>query len=354
MPKRTFACLLAAVLVAAAPPRPFDPEAVPPAPDYAQPGAWLAFPGRNGPELSVPPGTPPPDEARAAADVFFIHPTTYTANDVWNAAYDAPAPLNLPVLLGQVSVFNGCCRLYAPQYRQTSLAGLSDPQAKALAYADVARAFRYFIAHESHGRPFILASHSQGTVHAVQLLQREIIGTPLQGRMIAAYLIGSYVPDRGLPICDAPRQTGCVLSYNSAKPGAKLARVIIEPKTYWWQGSDVPREHGQPPAVCVDPLSWRAGGASPATANQGSLPFPKAPFPAHAAALPALIPALTETRCNTGMLEVGLSPNAPAGFHDKLSAFFGSYHLNDYGLFYASLRQNAADRTAAWLAGHHD
>jgi len=339
------------------PDKPFDPAAVPPAPDYARPDAWLAFPGDRGPERSTPPGIAPVDEAKAPVDVFFIHPTTVAGSEVWNAAYDAPfavAPLNPPVLLGQVSVFNGCCRLYAPHYRQASLAGLANRPAVALAYDDIARAFRWYIAHENHGRPFIIASHSQGTIHAVELVQREILGTPLQGRMVAAYLIGGYVPrdfaQIGLPACDAPRQTGCVISWNSAKPGARMARMVIDNKTSWWQGSE--RDHDQPPAICVDPLSWRVGGASPATTNPGSLPFPKAPFPDHAAAMPALISGLASTACANGMLDVVVPSSEPEGFHDKLSAFFGSYHLNDYGLFYASLRQNAIDRTAAWLAAH--
>jgi hypothetical protein len=140
-----------------------------------------------------------------------------------------------------------------------------------------------------------------------------------------------------------------VLSWNSAKPGARMARMVIDNKTSWWQGAE--RDHDQPPAVCVDPLSWTAQGGSPATANPGSLPFPKAPFPDHAAALPALPVGLAATQCADGMLDVTLPSSAP-GFHDRLSAFFGSYHLNDYGLFYASLRQNAQDRTAAWLAEH--
>ncbi len=363
--RRTHAMIatLLAVLVAigfvearAKPAKPFDPAAAPPAPDYAQSAAWLAFPGRNGPERSTPPGMAPIDEAKAPVDVFFIHPTTFSGNDLWNAPYDAgfaAAPLNPPVLLAQLSAFNGCCRLYAPHYRQASLAGLSDRQAVALAYDDVARAFRWYIAHENHGRPFIIASHSQGTIHAVELVQREILGTPLQGRMVAAYLIGGYVPvdfaKIGLPPCDAPRQTGCVISWNSGKPGARLARMVIDNKTSWWQGAE--RDHDQPPAICVDPLSWRVGGSTPASANPGSLPFPRAPFPDHAAPLAPLIPALASTACNNGMLDVVIPPSAP-GFHDRLSAFFGSYHLNDYGLFYASLRQNAIDRTTAWQAAH--
>ena len=189
------------------PSAPFDLAQTPPAPDYNRPEAWLAFPGRNGLERSTPPGLTPVDEADAPADVFFIHPTTFLDNAVWNAPWDAPddvARLNPAVLLNQVSAFNGCCRLHAPRYRQATLAGLSDsPPAVALAYADVSAAFRVFIARHNNGRPFIIASHSQGTAHAIRLLQEEILATPLQDRLVAAYLIGGYVPDNfgelGLP-----------------------------------------------------------------------------------------------------------------------------------------------------------
>ena len=195
-----FPLLLTAILALAgcSQPAPFDPAHVPPAPDYSQPSAWLAFPGRDGIERSTPPGMAAVDEAQAPADVFFIHPTTYLRNDVWNAAYDAAgadAPYNGPVLLNQVSAFNGCCRLYAPQYRQASLKGLGkSPEAVDLAYGDVARAFRRYIAHENNGRPFILASHSQGTAHLVRLLQQEVLGTPLQARLVAVYAVGGYAP----------------------------------------------------------------------------------------------------------------------------------------------------------------
>lgn len=294
------------------------------------------------------------NEARAPADVFFIHPTTLSDRTVWNAPFDARADmveLEPSVLLGQLSAFNGCCRLFAPHYRQASLPGLEDRQASGLAYSDVARAFRHFIERESNGRPFIIASHSQGSGHAVELLQREIVGTPLQGRMVAAYLIGGYVPrafaDIGVPVCDDARQIGCVLSYNASK-GGRLARLVIEGKEYWWQGEW--HRQGDPAAICVDPLSWRADGSGTADANRGGLPLPKAPFPQEAAPLVRLTPHLTGANCRNQMLEVELSPGAPKGFSDTLSSLAGSYHLNDYGLFYANLRENAIDRVAAWQA----
>ena len=335
---------------------PFDPAHVPPAPDYAQPSAWLAYPGRNGIERSTPPGMAAVDEASAPADVFFIHPTTYLKNDVWNAVYDASdktAPFNGPVLLNQVSAFNDCCRLYAPHYRQASLKGLSNSQATDLAYGDVAAAFRWYIAHANNGRPFIIASHSQGTMHLVRLLQQEVLGTPLQKRLVAVYAIGGYTPasfaELGLPTCEAARQTGCVVSWNTAQQGRNGARMLIDHKTYWWRGAA--KSQGQAPAICVNPLTWTSTGAAPASANRGSLPFPQAPFPTHAGALPALTPHLTGAQCHDGLLTVDIPGNAPKGFHDMISLLTGSYHLTDYGVFYAAIRENAAERVTAWGAG---
>ena len=335
------------------PSQPFDALTSPAAPDYARTEAWLAFPGGDGLERSTPQGLTPIAEVEAPADVFFIAPTTIADKESWNGPWDADdvaAPLNTPVLLGQASVFNGCCRIYAPRYRQATLPGLSDPQAVDLAYRDVAAAFRVFIAEHNDGRPFIVASHSQGTLHAVQLVQREIMGTPLQERLVVAYLIGGYVPDTfpeiGLPICDAADQTGCVLSWNASKIGSALARIVINDKTYWWNGAL--KGTDQPPAICVNPLTWRAGSAettAPAELNIGSMPLPRT------APLPALTPGLTGARCHDGMLEVDLS-DAPEAYSDTLTRLAGSYHLNDYGLFYGALRENAVTRVAAWRSAH--
>lgn len=338
----------------------FAPDAAPPAPDYARSEAWLALPGRGGLERSTPEGLFSVAEADAPADVFFIHPTTTSARDVWNAPWDASddaAPLNPAVLLGQASVFNGCCRIYAPRYRQATLPALSkSQQAVDLAYADIAAAFRQFISSRNDGRPFILASHSQGTLHAIRLLQAEILGTPLQSRLVVAYLIGGYAPDAfpeiGLPICDAPDQTGCVLAWNAAKPDSRLARIVIDDKTYWWRGAL--KSQDQAPPICVNPLTWRAqtddDTAAPAERNPGSLPLPRAPFPTAAGPLPVLTPHLTGARCHDGMLEVDLPDDAPAAYGDALTRLAGSYHLNDYGLFYLALRENAARRIQAWFA----
>lgn len=342
------------------PPGTFSTTAPPSAPDYRQRQAWLAFPGTEGRERSTPQGLGAVDEATAPADVFFVHPTTTRAGDVWNARWDVTdeaAPLNPAVQLSQISPFNACCRLYAPRYRQATLRALGDDGAVDEAYADVAAAFRVFIADHNDGRPFIIASHSQGTMHAVRLMQEEILSAPLKDRLVAAYLIGGYVPanfgELGLPVCDSANQTGCVISWNAAKIGSLTARIIIHDKTYWWRGAR--RTEHQAPAVCVNPLTWRAGeaeGATPADQNPGSLPFPAKPYPDSATTMPALMPGLTGARCHDGMLEVALPSSAGPGYSDDLTRLFGSYHLNDFGLFYGALRDNAVVRTVAWWRVH--
>ena len=335
------------------PPAPFDAAHVPAVPDYHDATAWLAFPGRNGLERSTPPGLTAVDERAAPADVFFIHPTTFKGNPVWNAPYDAPhdaAPLDAPVSLGQISVFNGCCRLYAPHYRQATLAGLKVPAAMDVAYRDVAAAFRYYIVHLNHGRPFIIASHSQGTAHAIRLIQEEILKTPLKRQLIAAYLIGGYVPDTfpdlGLPICDTARQIGCVLSWNASETGRTGARMIADNRAYWWRGRHITDGHSH--ALCVNPLTWRREGKAAEAANPGSLPFPTEPFGHKAKVLTPLAAGLTGAVCHDDLLDVHVPWSAGSGFIDKLSVIFGSYHLNDYGLFYKAMRSNAAERVTAW------
>ncbi|WP_447764136.1 DUF3089 domain-containing protein [Sphingopyxis panaciterrae] len=329
------------------PEKPFAATTPPPAPDFSQKAAWFALPGTNGIERSVPSGFKAIDEAEAPADVFFIHPTMYLKNDVWNASYDVDGAYNGPVRLAQLSAFNGCCLLYAPHYRQATLRGLRDGDAVALAYSDVARAFRYYIEHYNRGRPFIIASHSQGTGHAVRLLQEAIIGTPLQQRLVAAYTVGAYTPasfaSLGLPTCNSARQTGCVLSWNTAQEGRTAASMLTKNVDFWWQGK---RVKSTAPAICVNPLTWDEKGKADAAANLGSLPFPKPPYPKQAATLVPLEKGVTGAACNDMLLEVDVALSS--GFRDKLAWLYGSYHGNDYGLFYANIRANAIDRVASW------
>jgi hypothetical protein len=335
------------------PPQPFDKTAPPTAPDYSRAQDWLAFPGRNGFERSAPMGDIPIREEDAVADVFFIHPTTYLKNDVWNVPVDAHTRYGVPVLLNQASAFNGCCRIYAPHYRQATLKALNDSRpAVDLAFGDVERAFRRYLANENHGRPFILASHSQGSAHAVRLLQQDILGTPAQHQLIAAYVIGAFVPSDfptlGLPVCDSAQATGCIVSWNTAQVGRRGSERLIHETNYWWRGAW--KSTGLPAAVCVNPLNWRHEGSAPASANLGSVTLLETvddQSPAMPIVLQAATPALTGAACDQGLLAVDVPP-LKRGYSSLLRVVYGSFHVLDYGMFYENIRQNAQQRTRAW------
>jgi len=336
------------------PSKPFAATERPPAPDYARRDTWLVWPGVPGKADVIPNGTGRIANRDPKADVFFIHPTTYLSNAAWNARFDeggaTGTQLEDGVLRYQASVFNGCCRVYAPRYRQTTIAAFlkPDPDSNAaydLAYSDIQRAFDYYVSNENRGRPFIIASHSQGSLHATRLLQDRILGNPeLRKRLIAAYVVGASLPEgqewTGLPVCDGPQQTGCIVDWNSVTALTPLAlgrRIMM---TY---GEGRYQTVGTRTWLCVNPLTWTRDGNAPPSANKGALPAV-----AHGEPLPALVPGVTGARCERGRLVVNVPRSKRQGFSDLLTKF-GSYHNHDYNLFYASIRQNAIDRVAAYL-----
>src|SRR5687768_12558761 len=121
----------------------------PPAPDYTQPQGWAALPDREDAADVVPNSDVQDVQATAEVDVFFVHPTTFFGTAGWNQSLDDTATNQLTdmfVLRSQASVFNSCCRIYAPRYRQATIFSFMDGSgdgrsALELAYEDVQRAF---------------------------------------------------------------------------------------------------------------------------------------------------------------------------------------------------------------------
>lgn len=332
----------------------FSAMPIPPAPDYAQNSTWLALPDRDDSSHAVPPGVTD-NQATAPADVFFIHPTTLIMASKWNARYDEPGAtlvqLEQAVLPAQASAFDGCCRVFAPRYRQASLYALlklDDDSFKAidLAYADVRRAFDYYIAHENHGRPFIIAAHSQGSLHASRLVQ-EFAHSPLKNRLIAAYLIGSSLPasiaKTGIPLCDAPDQTGCAINWNSVNASADNARRLNASPTYINGKYGLMKGHT---LACVNPLTWRVDGKNgDAALNLGALTDGKT-----SAGVGTIVPGLVGASCRDHMLVISLPPK-DTNFSNAITKS-GDFHVFDYSLFYMNIRQNAAARVVAYLSRH--
>lgn len=336
---------------AAPPPVPFADQPPPPAPDYAKAASWAARPDHEGPAAAVAPGATPANST-AEVDVFYVHPTTYRSDDRWNQDL-ANATVNTwtdeSVIARQAGVFNGCCRVYAPRYRQASsmaLWVLDGEGAKAfdLAYQDVREAFDYYLRHDNHGRPFILASHSQGSFHVARLLQEEIDGKPLARQLVAAYVVGFNYSEgdfgktlKTLPICATPAQTGCVVGWNATLADDSLAahRTGGERRFVKLYG-DTPGKT----LLCVNPITFdRARPAAEAAESKGAVPGDPG-----LGALQPLVPGAVRARCDDGLLIV--EPKAELSLKPLPG---GSMHYHDLGLFYADVRANAELRVAAYL-----
>jgi hypothetical protein len=336
------------------PERAFDAALAPAAPDYSDAMAWAALPDREDPADVVPDASVEDQQATAEVDVFFVHPTTYYKAAGWNQPLgDASANqlTDMFVLRGQASVFNGCCRIYAPRYRQATLYSFMDSTgsgqaALKFAYQDVERAFDYFITHYNQGRPFVLAGHSQGSLHLRTLLETRITGTPLRERMIAAYPIGFAIDREALaasapdiPVCTSAEQFNCLVTWNAVGPHARS----------WGDTSK---------SVCVNPLTWKVDdGVAGHALNLGGVTYPGT-FEGSIADLvslpqdfidgkPVLQKAVADAQCVNGMLRVQeiRSQNYAARPMGR-----DNYHVFDYSLFHMNLRQNVAARVRAFLS----
>lgn len=346
------ALLLAPAVSASA--QTFESVTPPPAPDYARPESWAARPGAAGASAALAPGATPAVRD-AGVDVFYVHPTTFGSKDAWNqnvADRTTNAWTDASVIARQAGIFNGCCRVFAPRYRQAAgravmLMDGEGGKAFALAYQDVERAFLAYLSKDNHGRPFILVGHSQGAAHIATLLERRIDGTPLAKRMVAAYVIGFNLSEgdfgttfKTLHLCDRPAQTGCVVAWNSVLPEANRIQLGAAMEQRYI------KRHGDDPGktlACTNPLTFdRRRGAAPATASRGAVPGdpgagPIAPLRAGAVA----------ARCADGFLVV--EPAAALGLKALPG---GSLHYHDLGLFYADIRANARLRSNTYLKAH--
>jgi hypothetical protein len=313
----------------------FDKTNIPPRPDYSNTDDWAALPGKLDCADSTPQGLTN-NQANAQADVFFIYPTTYidkpTDKYIWNADVNNQK-LNWQTqestIYYQASLFNGSCRVYAPYYRQahyrTFLTGnkIDEQQALDLAYQDVKDAFEYYLQHYNNNRPIVIASHSQGTVHAVRLLREFFMNQPLQKKLVVAYLVGWPVTTDTLPTippCKDSSQINCFTCWNT------FERNYI-PKYYSIRGLD----H----SVCTNPVCWTLDETCiDASKSKGAVIRP----------FFIVRPKLCDTQVHKGLLWT-TKPKFPGSFIMRTPI----YHVGDYNLFYLDVRENVELRIKEYL-----
>ena len=232
-----------------------------PAPDYAQEEAWLCRPGRadacaanQDATIVAANGTQTVEAFKPAAepkfDCFYVYPTVSldpTPNSDMKAGLEEQT-----VATFQAARFAKYCRVFAPLYRQITLAGLrrlgstSNASAdRALAYGDVKAAWAQYLATENKGRGVVLIGHSQGSGMLKQLIAEEIDGkAAATARIISAMLLGTNVAVpvgktvggdlKRFALCTSAKQTGCLITYvtfRSEAPPPENSRfgVVAQP-----------------------------------------------------------------------------------------------------------------------------
>ncbi len=314
------------------PRKPFEMISAYPA-DYSKPELWAAHPQIKDLADDTPEGNSVYGKPRKA-DVFFLHPTSYTdlrGNDQWNAHFD-DAKTNKRTDEGaihfQASAFNEAGYVYAPRYRQAHLHAYftkDTASAKAafnLAYEDIRAAFLYYLQHDNHGRPIIIAAHSQGTTHAIRLLKEFFDGQPLQKQLVVAYLLGMPVHEsdfKTIRPCENKDETGCFTGWRTFKKG-----YVPD-----WQEDRV---------VVTNPLSWnRSQEYVDASQNPGTI----------LREFKDIYPKLVDAQV-IGNILWATKPKFPG------SIFFTTknYHVADVNFYYFSIRSNASHRLEKFLSGH--
>jgi hypothetical protein len=248
------------LLLASAPAPAAAQAAAPAATDYTRPARWLCLPGRSD-VCSTPLETAALNPngygsvGRSSVardpriDCFYVYPTVSTDRGLNSDLSIDASETN--AARSQFARFAGVCRTFAPIYRQMTLGavaaaatGVDVTGAARLAYGDVASAWRTYLARYNRGRPFVLIGHSQGSLMLQELIKNEIEGKPVARRMLRAYLPGYnlLVPQgrtvggtfRLTPICTAPGQTGCAMSWvsfreNNPPPARAIFGIAAQP-----------------------------------------------------------------------------------------------------------------------------
>lgn len=136
----------------------------------------------------------------------------------------------------QASVFEESTNVFMPYYRQASTmyvgkvvieTGNADKAVSDIPYKDVTAALDYYFENYNAGRPFIIASHSQGSaINRVILKNYFKDHCEYYERMIAAYSVGYSITKEDLEnsphlkFATGESDTGVVISWNTEGPNS--------------------------------------------------------------------------------------------------------------------------------------
>ena len=301
---------------------------IPPAPDYSKNESWAVLPSLWNKSLEQVAGTP----EKKRADVFYIYPTLFSnkKSSCWNAnIFDPQIRKDVieKAVTYQASAWVKAANLYVPFYRQAHYRIFIEPyatqgrEAGIVAYQDVKNAFIYFLNNYNNSRPIIIASHSQGTLHAKRIIKEFFDGKPLQEKLIAAYLIGARViPNefKNIYELNSPDSFGGFISWNTYKKNHLPSKYDD-----WYKGG-----------VVSNPITWDKNLQGSIGSHLGVLGRDKKIYP---------------NSLYTIEIDGILWSSLPKIKNRFLLSFIKDYHFADINLFWKDIEENAVLRVQSWL-----
>ncbi len=291
-------------------------------------------------------------------DTFYILATEYMGfneGDPPYAAMDNPEMVEgAPVQYAMnASAFEESTNVFLPFYRQSSLKYAGETWRKngdinevisGIPYDDITAALDYYFKNYNNGRPFVLASHSQGSAIAQLVLKKYFKEHPeYYKRMVAAYVIGYAVTkdyleaNPHLKFATGESDTGVIISWNTE--GKRNIEENVTTCVLF------------PNAISINPINWKLDGTyASASENLGSLvlneqtqKFEIADVGADAQVIPERGVILTNAKVEP----------MPAELAAVASEFFGpdGRHESDYTFYYNNIKDNVAKRIATYKAG---
>jgi len=299
-------------------------------PNYSDKDSWAVLPENIPDEIS----TFNIDKNKKEADVFFIYPTLIDSrnqrewnSDIWDEDIRNDV-INRPVKY-QASAWLDAGNLYVPYYRQAHIRVFNDKfrvdgdKALNLAYNDIKEAFSYYLENFNNDKPFIIASHSQGTVHAKRLISEFIDGKELQKKLIAAYLVGIKVFEdefKNIKPMNSPDETGGFVTWNTFKFNKYPRKDNYE---NWFKGG-----------VTTNPITWDDSKETKKDLHKGLLYRDLKIFSQN-----------IDIKLIDGIVWSTV-PNVPGKI---LLQTIRSYHFADINLFWVDIRENAKLRVDQWF-----
>ena len=284
---------------------------VPPAPDYADSTQWFIV------------------DRQGEADLFYVI-STETGDHMIGDDTCHYADTHDDYLRGRMahemhavdSFYSGHLNYYSPYYRQVSMQSWATEEMAIsripLAMFDCVRSFDYYMTHFNHGRPFILAGFSQGAYALMQIMK--VMPDSIAIRMVAAYAIGYKVTAEDTASCyhlrsaNGATDTGVTICFNSVKTPESEIKIV--------SGGNI---------FCINPVNWRTDTVS--------------------------TPFVFYGKKKSDTLSVSLDPESRLLLVDGYSndkpmpviGVPGNYHHLELKFYYPYIRQNMADRVAAYF-----